>query len=104
MAPTSASRSNPREASSGIRGALSRTDPAGTSGGDRIWPGFRPDPIPVIYVLPGQGTLPVGWTGDLPAGYTPVVSDPADPNAPPRGIGWHPFADPSAEEIGRAHV
>ncbi|HTI06690.1 MAG TPA: hypothetical protein VL549_15415 [Gemmatimonadales bacterium] len=64
--------------------------------GDSVWPGFRPDTIPVIYVLPGRGTLLVGWTGDLPEGYTPVVADPADPNAPPQGIGWHPFADPSA--------
>lgn len=64
--------------------------------GDSIWPGFRPDTIPVIYVLPGQGTLLVGWPGELPAGYTPVVADPAAPTAAPKGIGWHAFADPSA--------
>ena len=64
--------------------------------GDSIWPGFRPDTIPIIYVLPGQGTLLVGWPGELPAGYTPVVSDPAAPTGPPNGIGWHAFADPSA--------
>src|SRR5256714_3367421 len=64
--------------------------------GDSIWPGFRPDTIPGIYVLPGQGTLVVVWNGDLPGGYTPVVADPANPGAPPHGIGWHPFADPSA--------
>ena len=33
---------------------------------DSLWPGFRPDTIPVMYVLPELGTLLLGWTGPLP--------------------------------------
>src|SRR3989442_3692262 len=40
--------------------------------GDSIWPGFRPDTIPVLYVVAGQGTLLLGWSGDLPQGFLPI--------------------------------
>src|SRR2546425_12359537 len=36
--------------------------------GDSIWPGFRPDTIPVLYVVKGQRTLGLGWHGAQPAG------------------------------------
>lgn len=68
--------------------------------GDSVWPGFRPDTIPVLYVLPGQGTLLVGWKGDLPAGFTPVVADPASPDGPPQGVAWQPTADRGAASTG----
>ncbi len=35
-----------------------------------IWPGFRPESIPVVYVLPESGQLLLGWTGELPAGFS----------------------------------
>ena len=38
--------------------------------GDSIWPGFRPDTIPVLYVVRGQGTLVLGWHGTLPEGFS----------------------------------
>ena len=41
--------------------------------GDSIWPGFRPDTIPVVYVVRGQGTLLVGWRGELPSGFLPIT-------------------------------
>ena len=41
--------------------------------GDSIWPGFRPDTIPVLYVVRGQGTLLVGWRGELPSGFLPIT-------------------------------
>src|SRR5712691_9835067 len=42
----------------------------GREQGDSIWPGFRPDTIPVLYVLPGQGILLLGWRGPPPEGFT----------------------------------
>jgi hypothetical protein len=40
--------------------------------GGRIWPGFRPDTIPVSYVVPARGILLCGWRGDLPTGFTAI--------------------------------
>src|SRR5436190_11866915 len=40
--------------------------------GDSLWPGFRPDTIPVLYIVQGQGTLLLGWSGDLPQGFLPI--------------------------------
>jgi hypothetical protein len=60
--------------------------------GDSIWPGFRPDTIPVLYVVSGQGTLLLGWRGDLPAGFLPI--DGLD------GSGWKSSADPGAASTG----
>ena len=37
-----------------------------------IWPGFRPDTLPYLFVLPGRGHVIVGWRGALPAGFTAV--------------------------------
>lgn len=64
--------------------------------GDSIWPGFRPDTIPVLYVVRGKGTLLLGWRGELPAGFVPVA---ADPRAVPRG-GWQSSADRGAASTG----
>jgi hypothetical protein len=64
--------------------------------GDSIWPGFRPDTIPVLYVVRGKGTLLLGWRGELPPGFTPIA---ADPRAAPRG-GWQSSADRGAASTG----
>lgn len=45
----------------------------GRAHGERVWPGFRPDTIPVAFVLPSRGTLLAGWRGALPEGFTPVA-------------------------------
>jgi hypothetical protein len=62
--------------------------------GDSIWPGFRPDTIPVLYVLKGQGTLLLGWgaRGDLPQGFLPIAGI--------DGAGWQASADPGAASTG----
>jgi hypothetical protein len=40
---------------------------------DAIWPGFRPDTIPVLYVVPGAGVLLLNWaTAGVPDGFAPV--------------------------------
>jgi hypothetical protein len=60
--------------------------------GDSIWPGFRPDTIPVLYVVRGQGTLLLGWRGELPQGFLPIT-----------GLtdgGWLSSADRSAASTG----
>ena len=64
--------------------------------GDSIWPNFRPDTIPVLYVLRGSGTLLLGWRGELPPGFTPIA---ADPRAVPVG-GWKSAADRGAASTG----
>ena len=47
-----------------------------------IWPGFRPDTIPVAFVVPLRGQFLVGWRGELPAGFEP---------GPAAGSGWRRF-------------
>ena len=60
--------------------------------GDSIWPGFRPDTIPVLYVVPNQGTLLLGWSGQLPPGFLPIEGL--------AGSGWLASADPGAASTG----
>lgn len=38
----------------------------------RVWPGFRPDTTPILYVLRGSGTLLAGWKGPLPEGFAAI--------------------------------
>ena len=40
--------------------------------GESIWPGYRPDTIPIAYVFPQRGTVLFNWRGSLPQGYEPV--------------------------------
>ena len=44
--------------------------------GESIWPGYRPDTIPIAYVFPQQGTALFNWRGPLPAGYQPITGIP----------------------------
>ncbi|MGE5802901.1 MAG: hypothetical protein ACM358_11660, partial [Gemmatimonadota bacterium] len=64
---------------------------------DSIWPGFRPDTIPVLYVIRGKGTLLLGWRGELPAGFVPAVSDLREQ---PGAAGWQPVTDRGAASTG----
>jgi hypothetical protein len=64
---------------------------------DSIWPGFRPDTIPVLYVIPGKGTLLMGWRGELPAGFVPIVADLRDASG---GSGWQPVTERGAASTG----
>jgi hypothetical protein len=59
---------------------------------DSIWPGFRPDTIPVAYVVRGQGTLLLSWRGELPQGFLPIAGL--------AGSGWLSSADPGAASTG----
>ncbi len=64
----------------------------GAEVGDSIWPGFRPDTIPVLYVVRGQGTLLLGWRGALPEGFLPIAG--VDRS------GWLSSADRGAASTG----
>ena len=44
----------------------------GRTRGESIWPGFRPDTIPLALVLPGRGSFLFNWRGALPGGYLPL--------------------------------
>ncbi len=57
-----------------------------------VWPGFAPGDVPVLYVLPGAGTLLLGWDGELPDGFV-AVSGVA-------GAGWRAEADRGAASTG----
>ena len=63
----------------------------GRHAADSLWPGFRPDTIPVLYVLPGQGTLLLGWPGAVPGGFSRL---------PGTGEGWKPAAEQGAASTG----
>ena len=86
----------PLETASRIATAHEWVARLGREMGDSIWPGFRPDTIPVLYVIKGAGTLLLGWRGELPPGFTPVADD---PRATPRG-GWRRGADRGAASTG----
>jgi len=60
--------------------------------GDSIWPGFRPDTIPVLYVIGREGTLLLGWRGALPTGFLPIEGLPES--------GWSSAADRGAASTG----
>ena len=64
----------------------------GRTMGDSIWPGFRLDTIPVLYVFPDTGTLLLGWRGELPTGYKPAGQLP--------GTGWLAATERGAASTG----
>jgi hypothetical protein len=45
----------------------------GPGNGPSIWFGYRPDTIPLVFVLPTRGSLLFNWRGTLPTGYAPVA-------------------------------
>lgn len=40
--------------------------------GPRIWPGFHPESIPTLYVIPGRAKVFVAWRDSTPAGFAPL--------------------------------
>src|SRR5688572_19318754 len=49
---------------------------AGPTIGPRIWPGFRPDTISTLYVIPHRAKLFVQWRDTLPDGFFPLPGTP----------------------------
>jgi hypothetical protein len=45
---------------------------AGPTIGPRIWPGFRPDTISTLYVIPHRAKLFARWRDTLPTGFFPL--------------------------------
>ena len=52
----------------------------GRTHGDSIWPGFRPDTIPVLCVLPQRGAFLANWHPPLPEGFSVINDSPS--------LGW----------------
>jgi hypothetical protein len=50
---------------------------AGPTIGPLIWPGFRPDTIPTVYVIPHRAKLFAQWRDTLPTGFFAVPGVPA---------------------------
>jgi hypothetical protein len=48
---------------------------SGPALGPRIWPGFRPDTIPTVYVIPRRAKLLAQWRDTLPTGFLPVPGE-----------------------------
>jgi hypothetical protein len=82
----------PRDAVAAVQEAHEKVVELGPMGPDAIWPGFKPDTIPVLYVLPERGTLLMGWRGALPDGFEGVEDI--------EGAGWQPEAARSAASTG----
>jgi hypothetical protein len=45
----------------------------GAAIGPRVWPGFRPDTIPTLYVIPRRAKLFAQWPDTLPTGFFPLA-------------------------------
>lgn len=58
--------------------------------GPAIWPGFRPDTIPTLYVIPGQAKLLLPWNGALPEGLRPLPGVPAAGWADTQSVSFPP--------------
>ena len=72
----------------------------GRSHGGELWPGFRPDTIPALFVLPGKGSFLFNWRGALPPQYSAV---PALPGAAWQESGALGAASTASDLAGR-HV
>jgi hypothetical protein len=73
-----------------LAGAHARVIARGPAVGPETWPGFRPDTIPHVYVLPGRGTMLFGWRGAPLEGWIATAD----------GAAWLPEADRGAASTG----
>jgi hypothetical protein len=55
-----------------VTDVAARVRSIGAIASDSIWPGFRPDTIPLLFVFPGRGSALFGWSGAPPAGFAPL--------------------------------
>src|SRR5688500_2179414 len=70
----------------------------GRDQGPTLWPGFRPDTIPALFVLPGKGSFLFNWRGELPPQYAAV---PGLPGAAWQESGALGAASTASELAGR---
>ncbi|MDB4914940.1 MAG: hypothetical protein JWM95_2584 [Gemmatimonadetes bacterium] len=66
---TSANAHAPRDTVARLDSIAHEVARIGARHGEAIWPGFRPDTIPLSFVLPSHGDVLFGWRGTLPQGY-----------------------------------
>ncbi len=89
---TAASQEPLAEAVSTLNAVRAQVDRLDRQHPGAVWPGFAPSSVPVLYVLPDQGTLLGGWDGELPDGFRRVRGHP--------GLGWQPEAARGAASTG----
>jgi hypothetical protein len=56
-----------------LAGTISRF---GAAVGGAIWPGYHPESIPTLYVIPGRAKVFVAWRDTLPRGFAPMPGVP----------------------------
>jgi hypothetical protein len=66
----------PRDTGRVLSEVMNQVARLGSEHGESIFPGFRPDTIPVAFILPSHGTFLFGWRGPLPAGFGRVLELP----------------------------
>ena len=100
LAPVPAAGQGPPEPTlRALAGVARAVRDSGAVWGPAIWPGYRPDTLPLAFAIPGMGTALFNWPGALPQGYGPVEGLP--------GAGWQGTAErgaasTSVELSGRA--
>ncbi len=62
----------PADSLRGLLDAVAMVDRLGPTLGPRLWPGYRPDTIPVLAWVRRRGFVLLRWPGALPAGFTPL--------------------------------
>lgn len=91
-APATTAQELSRDTLAALVSAHATVQRIGRERGADIWPGYRPDTIPFLYVLPGRGTLLMNWPDTLPTGFAPV------PDL--TRAGWRAVSDRSAASTG----
>lgn len=85
VAVVGAAAQAPEEALARVTATDAALDAVGGEAGAALWPGFRPDTIPIVYAFRDEGWALANWAGDtLPAGFAPT---------PAPGIAWRPVVE-----------
>lgn len=71
-APTASAQALPADLVSRFVAAQRAVALVGVQRGGAVWPGFRPDATPVLYVVPERGSALVNWPAALPDGFVPL--------------------------------
>ena len=74
VAPAAAAQQPPAEALARLAAVEEAVTRVTAAHPGAIWPGFRPDTVPVLYVIPNTGVLLLNWrTPQPPEGFAPVA-------------------------------
>jgi hypothetical protein len=76
LAPASIAAQGQADTARAIARLHARIATLGSVIGPRIWPGFHPESIPTLYVIPGRAKLFVAWRDTVPVGFAPLAGVP----------------------------